>query len=61
MTGAELKRLRERAGLTQTELADAAEIDYRTILRWEKGHIPIPALAALGLRQILAEKGKGKR
>jgi DNA-binding transcriptional regulator YiaG len=55
MTGAELRRLRERAKLTQEQLASRAEVHWRTILRWEAGQVSIPALAARGLRQILTE------
>ena len=60
VSGDELRRLREKAGLTQTELANLADVDYKTINRWENSHIPIPTLAAMGLKQIL-EKRKGKR
>ncbi len=56
MTGAELRRLRERAGLTQDALARLAEVAVRTIIRWENGQVPIPALAARGLLAVLAEK-----
>lgn len=56
MTGADLRRLRERAQLTQIQLASLAEVHWRTILRWEINEVPIPALAARGLRQILAEQ-----
>lgn len=55
MTGAELKRLRKRAGVTQQALAKAAEVSVRTIIRWENSQVPIPALAALGLRPLLRE------
>lgn len=56
MTGAELRRLRERAGFTQDALARLAEVAVRTILRWENGQVKIPALAARGLLSIMAEK-----
>jgi DNA-binding transcriptional regulator YiaG len=56
MTGAELRRLRERVGLTQEGLARLCDVTTRTIIRWENNHVPIPALSARGLLSILAEK-----
>jgi transcriptional regulator with XRE-family HTH domain len=56
MTGAELRRLRERAGLTQEGLARLSDVTTRTIIRWENNQVPIPALSARGLLVILAEK-----
>ena len=55
MTGKELRKLRERAGLSQSALAALAGIHYRTILRWEMGQVPIPKLEALGLEVLLAK------
>lgn len=55
VSGAELRRLRERAGLTQDDLAKLAEVASRTIIRWENDQVPIPALAARGLREVLDE------
>lgn len=50
------RRLRERAGLSQTELAAKAGIDNNTISGWERGKCPHPrrsnlakAAAAMGL------------
>ena len=59
--GQRLYRLRTERGLTQIQLATLAEVHWRTILRWESGQVPIPALAARGLRQLLAEQKKGRR
>jgi transcriptional regulator with XRE-family HTH domain len=56
VTGAELRKLRERAGLTQADLAARADVVPITIIRWETGQRPIPVLAALGLKVILAAK-----
>ena len=58
VTGAELRKLRERAGLTQAELAARADVVPLTIIRWENGQRPIPVLAALGLRVILTKPRK---
>ena len=60
MTGAELRRLRERAGLRQVDLAKLAEIGVRTLIRWEQGEVEIPALAARGLREIVEEVKRKK-
>jgi DNA-binding transcriptional regulator YiaG len=56
VTGKELRRLRERAGLSQMALAKLAGIHARTIMRWELGQVPIPKLEALGLVALLKEK-----
>ncbi len=56
MTGAELRRLRKRASLTQEALAGLSEVSAHTIIRWENDQVPIPTLAARGLLAILAEK-----
>ena len=45
-----------KAGLSQEGLARLCDVASRTIVRWEKDHVPIPALAARGLLAILAEK-----
>lgn len=59
MTGKELKRMRERAELSQAALAQLAEIHARTIMRWELGQVPIPRLEALGLVALFGSlKGK---
>jgi transcriptional regulator with XRE-family HTH domain len=60
MTGAELKRLRERAGLAQQALAALADVAARTIIRWEQGETEIPALAARGLHAIFEELKRKK-
>lgn len=52
MTAAEVKAIRNAAGLTQTELARLLRIsDIRTIRRWEVGDVPIsgPASIIMGL------------
>ena len=37
MTGEELRKLREKKGLTREELASRLKVSCRTIYRWEKG------------------------
>lgn len=51
MTGQELKSLREKAGLTQTELADKIGTTYPRISDWETGKRKI----SLAYRRILKD------
>jgi transcriptional regulator with XRE-family HTH domain len=58
-----LRELRERAGLTQDELARAVGTDRRNIRRWEvEGHDPsgtmlLAVLSALGVELVPATEG----
>ena len=65
MTGPELKRLRERAGLTQRVLADLAWVSERTVIRWEVGDVEIPTKKAERLfpmlRDVAKQKGRASR
>lgn len=45
--GAEIRKLRKSAGLTQGELADLIGVDHSTISRWERG------IEDIGLYQLL--------
>ncbi len=57
MTPTEIKSIRERAGLTQTELARLLRIsDIRTIRRWEQGDVPISGPASVVLELIAADE-----
>lgn len=57
MTPAEVKAIRERAGLTQSGLAALLRIsDLRTIRRWESGDIPISGPASVVLELIAADE-----
>jgi DNA-binding transcriptional regulator YiaG len=60
MTGAELKRLRERLKLTQAELAAWMGTTTATISRWESGDRTISELVSRYLK-LLVETRKGKR
>lgn len=60
-----LRKLRERAGLTKTELAAKLKVDARTIGRWE-GRKNTPHRVYLEmlnriLGQMLIKKEKGKK
>jgi DNA-binding XRE family transcriptional regulator len=51
----ELKKMRERAGLTQTELAAKVGVSSKSVLCWETGtHKPHPKRAKK-LNQILSQ------
>lgn len=53
MSPAEIKAIRERARLTQTELAALLRIsDKRTVRRWETGEVPISGPASIILELL---------
>lgn len=47
-----LKRIRTDAGLTQSELADKADISLRTLQDYEQGRKPINQAAALTVYRL---------
>ena len=57
LSGAELKAARERAGLTQKEVADLLGIDTATISRWERGASPLSEGKLARLREIYGGNG----
>lgn len=57
MTPAELKSIRQRFGLSQSELAGVLRIsDLRTIRRWEKGEVPVSGPASILLELMDADE-----
>lgn len=59
MTGKELKRIRTRLRLTQTELAEKIGVHWNSVARWERDEVPIRESMALLIRTIAAShKGK---
>ena len=54
MEGSDLRAIRERMGLTQQALADAAEVSLATVARWEKGEFQISAPQGEHLTRIFA-------
>jgi DNA-binding transcriptional regulator YiaG len=52
MTGEELKRLRNKLGLSVTEASRQVEVSARSWQRWESGQQPIPE-GALKLFRIV--------
>lgn len=47
MRSIELKKLREDAGLTQSQLAEKLEVSLRTVQNWEEGDKELPILAGM--------------
>ncbi len=58
MTRADLKKKRERLGLTQVELARRLGVERITVIRWEGGKTEIPRTVELALREIERQEGR---
>lgn len=57
MTGAQIREIRERLGMSQTELARALGLSrQQTISDWERDQKAAPAFLELALRQLLSER-----
>jgi len=52
MTGAEVRRLRRRLGLTQVQLAERVGVNPITVSRWERGAMGIRESAARLIRLL---------
>ena len=61
MTGGALKRLRQRAGLTQVELAARLGTTATTVRRWEWGLSGIAGPVALSIRSVASAAPKSQR
>lgn len=61
MTAAELKREREKAGLTRTQLAAAIGRSERAIYHYECGRTPILQANEMAIRQVLAATKQAKK
>ena len=62
MTKAELRRARERLGMTQLELAEALGMQRNTIVRMENGSHAIMRTTELAIKYLLlAMRKKGGR
>jgi transcriptional regulator with XRE-family HTH domain len=60
MTGAEFRRLRTRAGLSQRVLAKRLGLHWNSVARMERGELPIREVVALAVRYVTsAPKRKG--
>ena len=56
-----MRRIRQRLGLTQVELAEALDLNRASIMRWESGEVAIPRLAEFALAHLLAMKRKKRK
>ena len=52
-----IRAWRERIGLTQETLADALNVTFSTVSRWENGHARPSNLAWKALEKLAAEHG----
>ena len=53
MTGAELRRARERLGLTQAQLADALGMWRNSVARMERSELPVMKHTELAVKYLL--------
>lgn len=51
--GANIRRLRVQAGLTQAKLAELADVELRTEQKWERGEINLPLTTVTRLQKVL--------
>jgi transcriptional regulator with XRE-family HTH domain len=61
MTGAEMRRLRRRAGLSQRALAETLGLHPNSLARMERDELRIREVVALAVRSVTAPKPKGGR
>jgi DNA-binding transcriptional regulator YiaG len=60
LSGADVKRWRTRAGLTQVELARHLGVHKRTVAGWEQGINKPPAMLTAVLQNMAVVRPKGK-
>lgn len=58
MEGNQLKAIREKLGLTQTELADILGVKMNTVYRWESGILSVPKSIELAMETVERNKPK---
>jgi len=61
MTGAQLKKARERLRLTQSELADAIGMKRNSVARMERNERPVLRHTELALKYLLLTMSKKQR
>jgi transcriptional regulator with XRE-family HTH domain len=54
--GANLRRLRVQAGLTQARLAELADVELRTEQKWERGKINPPLTTLARIQEVFGCK-----
>jgi transcriptional regulator with XRE-family HTH domain len=60
MTGAELRRLRQRLNWTQAQLADALGVAANSVARWEREEMGMREPMARLIRMIAAQHAPAK-
>jgi transcriptional regulator with XRE-family HTH domain len=53
MSPKELRELRNKANLTQQQLADLLNVDRMTINRWEAGKTKLDRITSIAIRAVL--------
>ena len=61
MTGREFKKLRQSAGLSQSQLGRELDLYVRTISKYENDDLVIPKVTELALRYVVQAKQKERR
>ncbi len=61
MTGEELRRIRERLGLTQRQLAERLGVHWNSVARWERNEMSIRETAARLVRLLAQAEPKATR
>ncbi|MDH5641718.1 MAG: helix-turn-helix domain-containing protein [Nitrospira sp.] len=65
MTGAQLRRIRDRLGLTQVAMAQRIGVTPNSVARWERGEMkitePVARLVTLLGQSVSPSEGKGRR
>ena len=61
MTCKQIRAIRDRLGLTQTELAERVGVARNTVTRWESGTLGIKESAARLLRMLAEQSGDRRR
>jgi transcriptional regulator with XRE-family HTH domain len=54
----QFKKLRERKGYTQAEVARLLKVTVRTVSRWENGDRKVPHIAIMALGSLNGKKEK---
>ena len=58
MRSYEVRKIRERLGLSQGALGKRLGKHWSTVSRWENGHTPVPQTVALALKLLALAKGE---
>ena len=61
MTGKELRQIRKRLGLSQSQLAKVMETTVTSVARWERGERPISGPVSVLVKLLLEKRKRGKK